>query len=293
MRKLTALTTFSFLLAVCFVSFSAQAGNINGRETAVLSKTGIYVFESDKSTVVQTGGIAGVHRTYVIEGRLLLSVDPNAGTASFVKVDANAIDDSQYKRTLDPNEVFNITGLVGIVIDDVMIVFTGKASEGSDVLIIAILNDDLMYLVGQTFPPAGSADFFIFSLAAVTQRKYGGGTGEPNDPYLIYTAEQMNAIGAKPNDWDKHFKLMADIDLIGTGNNVGSLVGCLWDIETSGLTTSSTGQGKTTAEMQTAGTLLKAGWDFVNETKNGTEDIWWILEGQDYPRLYWELIDDD
>jgi len=23
---------------------------------------------------------------------------------------------------------------------------------------------------------------------------------------------------------------------------------------------------------------------------NGTEDIWWILEGKDYPRLWWELI---
>jgi len=45
------------------------------------------------------------------------------------------------------------------------------------------------------------------------QAKYGGGTGEPNDPYLIYTAEQMNAIGTEPNDWDKHFRLMADIDL--------------------------------------------------------------------------------
>ncbi|MHC4325652.1 MAG: hypothetical protein ACYSUX_15400, partial [Planctomycetota bacterium] len=43
--------------------------------------------------------------------------------------------------------------------------------------------------------------------------KYGGGTGEPNDPYQIWTAEQMNAIGAEPNDWGKHFKLMADIDL--------------------------------------------------------------------------------
>jgi len=59
--------------------------------------------------------------------------------------------------------------------------------------------------------------------------QYGGGTGGPDDPYLIYTAEQMNAIGANRNDWDKHFKLMADIDLgqytgktfniIGTGEN--------------------------------------------------------------------------
>ena len=43
--------------------------------------------------------------------------------------------------------------------------------------------------------------------------KYGGGSGEPNDPYLIYDANHMQAIGADANDWAKHFKLMADIDL--------------------------------------------------------------------------------
>lgn len=42
---------------------------------------------------------------------------------------------------------------------------------------------------------------------------YGGGTGQPNDPYLIYTAQQLNNIGLILCDWDKHFKLMADIDL--------------------------------------------------------------------------------
>jgi hypothetical protein len=61
-----------------------------------------------------------------------------------------------------------------------------------------------------------------------------------------------------------------------------------WDREASGQTTSDGGTGKTTAEMQTAKTFLDAGWDFVDETANGTEDIWWILEGQDYPRLWWE-----
>ena len=301
--------------------------------------------------------------------------------------------------------------------------------------------------------------------------KYGGGTGDPNNPYLIYTSEQLNTIGAEPNDWDKHFKLMADIDLseysyddaligpdgdsndpafqgtsftgvldgnghaisnltitgqsylgifgrteyqaqiknlsivdvnitgtdyigglIGfnngsittcrtagfiSGNNrvggiagrnwgsinaslneaavtgyndvggltagnygritdsyntgavssnsdVGGLVGenygtidkcystgavsgertfggfvsfnwenaiitsSFWDMETSGQTSSTSGTGKTTAEMQTASTFLGAGWDFVGETENGIEDIWWIDEGQDYPRLWWE-----
>lgn len=68
---------------------------------------------------------------------------------------------------------------------------------------------------------------------------------------------------------------------------------CFWDTETSGQATSDGGVGKTTADMQTARTFLDAGWDFVGETANGTEDIWWILEGQDYPRLWWELIPDN
>jgi hypothetical protein len=55
------------------------------------------------------------------------------------------------------------------------------------------------------------------------QAKYGGGTGEPNDPYQIWDANHMNAIGADPCDWDKHFILMADIDLsayTGTSFNI-------------------------------------------------------------------------
>ncbi len=45
------------------------------------------------------------------------------------------------------------------------------------------------------------------------QAKYGGGSGTQADPYLIYDANQMNAIGTDANDWDKHFKLMADVNL--------------------------------------------------------------------------------
>jgi formylglycine-generating enzyme required for sulfatase activity len=61
-----------------------------------------------------------------------------------------------------------------------------------------------------------------------------------------------------------------------------------WDTQTSGQATSAGGTGKTTAEMQTAQTFLDAGWDFVGETANGTDDIWWIDEGKDYPRLSWQ-----
>jgi hypothetical protein len=77
--------------------------------------------------------------------------------------------------------------------------------------------------------------------------------------------------------------------LVGMGD-VNDVVASFWDIQTSGLTTSAGGTGKTTAEMQTAGTFIEAVWDFVGETVNGTQDIWWIIEGKDYPRMSWELV---
>jgi hypothetical protein len=83
----------------------------------------------------------------------------------------------------------------------------------------------------------------------------------------------------------------------GAGDYTGGLVGrdrfssinsSFWDVQTTGQQESANGIGKTTAEMQIESTFLEAGWDFVDETENGTDDIWWILEGQDYPRLWWE-----
>ena len=66
-------------------------------------------------------------------------------------------------------------------------------------------------------------------LAIITEEwleiKYGGGSGTENDPYLIYTPAQLNAVGVS-DDLDAHFRLMADIDLSGyTGssfNTIGS-----------------------------------------------------------------------
>jgi len=75
---------------------------------------------------------------------------------------------------------------------------------------------------------------------------------------------------------------------------VGGLVGqgnygrnCFWDIETSGQSSRAGEGGRTTAEMQTADTFLDAGWDFVGETENGTEDIWCICQEPGYPTFAW------
>jgi hypothetical protein len=40
--------------------------------------------------------------------------------------------------------------------------------------------------------------------------------------------------------------------------------------------------------LTAATTFIAANWDFMDENDNGTEDICWILEGQDYLRLWWE-----
>jgi hypothetical protein len=57
---------------------------------------------------------------------------------------------------------------------------------------------------------------FIFVVCLVTSQlpavEFAGGTGEPNDPYQIATAEQLQAIGDSTLN-DKCFMLIADIDL--------------------------------------------------------------------------------
>jgi len=93
-------------------------------------------------------------------------------------------------------------------------------------------------------------------------------------------------------------------------DSVGSFVGkmgvsgtelytaCFWDSELNpdmnGIGNGSDPDvtGLPTVQMQTRSTFTDAGWDFVDEVINGTNDIWKINEG-DYPRLAWEQEDAD
>ena len=77
--------------------------------------------------------------------------------------------------------------------------------------------------------------------------------------------------------------------LVGNGD-VNDVVASFWGIETSGQEMSAGGTGKTTAEMQAANTFIDAGWHFVGESQNGTQNIWAICEGVDYPHLAWEFV---
>jgi hypothetical protein len=53
----------------------------------------------------------------------------------------------------------------------------------------------------------------ILLATAVVEAKYSGGTGEPNNPYRIATAEDLNNIGNYEEDWDKHFVLVNDVNV--------------------------------------------------------------------------------
>ena len=55
--------------------------------------------------------------------------------------------------------------------------------------------------------------------------RYGGGAGTKDDPYLIYTPEQLNKIGLIECDLDKSFKLMSDIDLTNLQDTRFNIIG--------------------------------------------------------------------
>jgi len=77
--------------------------------------------------------------------------------------------------------------------------------------------------------------------------------------------------------------------LVGT-NEVGDIEDSFWDVESSGLSESAGGEGKTTAEMMDVTTYDGAGWDIrsVDGDHSDPEYTWNIIEDETYPFLSWE-----
>ena len=210
-RKILKEVPFLTLIIIISISLQAELYGANYCEPSTL--TNRYIFLFDQSTLLQSGGIEDVNWTYAVEGQFILKVDFDACTALFDMIDANAVDNSPYK-TLDPNKVFAITSLVGVVLNDnETIEFTGQTSDQSSVYMTAAFQDDLLHIVAETVPPPDSADYFVFNLDAYAQRKYSGGTGESNEPYQIAASEDLMRLGETPDDYDKHFIMTHDVNL--------------------------------------------------------------------------------
>jgi The GLUG motif len=71
-------------------------------------------------------------------------------------------------------------------------------------------------------------------------------------------------------------------------NRHGIITNCFWDIETGG-PDNGIGTPETTGQMQMQNTFTNAGWDFVGESANGTDDIWDICEGTNSPKFSWQI----
>jgi hypothetical protein len=75
----------------------------------------------------------------------------------------------------------------------------------------------------------------------------------------------------------------------GTSHTMGVAIACFWNQDTSGQIFSDGGSGKSSDQMQDPKTYLDAGWDFVDELDNGSEDIWRMKTGTcAAPKLAWE-----
>ncbi len=79
---------------------------------------------------------------------------------------------------------------------------------------------------------------------------------------------------------------------VGTITLTNRISNCFWDTETSGISTSVEGTGKTTAQLKDKSTFVNAGWDFQCEIANGTNNYWGknTTDNNGYPYLNWEGI---
>jgi hypothetical protein len=95
----------------------------------------------------------------------------------------------------------------------------------------------------------------------VNAATYGGGTGEPNNPWQIWTAAQMNTIGDNPADWTGSFILMADVNMAAYTGTQYNIIGDLWPPNDPNATFTGTfdGNGHVIGNL----TIARSGWDYV------------------------------
>jgi hypothetical protein len=155
-------------------------------------------------------------------------------------------------------------------------VFDGNAHTISNV---TITGSDYLRLFGYLGTDAEIKNLGVVDVDITRSDDYVGGlVGNNEGGNLINSYSTGAVIGNK------------DSGGLVRGGYPAGVTGGFWDIQTSGENTSDGGTGLTTTEMQSVSTFLEAGWDFIGETANGTEDIWAVCEGVDYPHLAWEFV---
>ncbi|MHC4186561.1 MAG: GLUG motif-containing protein [Planctomycetota bacterium] len=170
--------------------------------------------------------------------------------------------------------------------------------------------------IGQSF---GSTIAGCFAIADVNAGEYVGGllgysSAGITNSYAIGTVRGeenvgglvgSNSTGRGGPPKGSITNCYAAVDITGATNiggligadNSGTYTGCFWDADLNpdvngigDIVDPAQVIGRTTSQMRTRSTFTGYDWDFVNETANGTEDIWTIKEGVKYPELVWPLV---
>ncbi len=142
-----------------------------------------------------------------------------------------------------------------------------------------------------------------FANATISGNSYIGGLaggnyqGNISDSYATGVVNGVSGVaGLVGYNYQGSINNSYAIGLIAGNNYAGGLVGrsyqgtttaSFWDMDTSGITTSTGGTGKTTLQMQTKSTFTDAGWDFSAD--DGDAPNWWMPENS-YPKLYRQKI---
>lgn len=147
-----------------FLALTFLLGSLCNATAFGMTKT--YLFSPEQSTVVQTGGFAGIHETHSVTGSFTLTVDFDTGLASFDKIVA-ILSEGPFLYTRSLGVLFNMTELAGTVISNTEISFVGKTADflPVDVNLAVTFKGSSVEITGGTFPPC--CDFFIYELKAI------------------------------------------------------------------------------------------------------------------------------
>jgi len=177
-----------------------------------------------------------------------------------------------------------------------------RSSALVDVTAVGSGNSMVGGLIGYNF---GDANQCYSAGSVVADGNVAGGlmgyhNGQVNDCYSTSGVNAGEFVGGLIGYNSGSVTNSYSVGLVnGTGISVYGLIGmeigtneaCFWDVNTSNQPQPGPGTGKTTTEMQEANTFTSAGWDFVGENVNGTEDIWRLCEDLvNYPKLAWEFM---
>jgi parallel beta-helix repeat protein len=167
------------------VIFAVIVSCITG--ATAFAETTTCTFAADQSTVVQTGGIAGIHITHKITGQFELTVDFETDTAWFSKVDATLSDGR------DLGELFRMTTMVSTEVSGSVIKFqTSSLPGGIYGNLVLTFENGAVQLSGRFMDPY--VDGFVYDVDAVATRETGGWSYNYLDDFSTDKAEDDSYI---------------------------------------------------------------------------------------------------